>query len=212
MRKKKIEESQLLIPKSYREKQAKAARKRYTKSIIRFQFPDGVVLQGVFGPWEQITALYEVSPYNCLLIMLHLWFRMFMKYVGQARIKWKDLAAFITSSKTFFYKFVDGQKTCLELYLGTRFEECKIISLETSVKLNKIRKCFFIPFMQPKFWESQKSLKLFSVIIVPNIFSLVLSLENCLRMQILKMSNPFLCFHFTEQLLEKKEKVKAKCF
>lgn len=59
MRKKKIEESQLLIPKSYREKQAKAARKRYTKTIIRFQFPDGVVLQGVFGPWEQTVALYE---------------------------------------------------------------------------------------------------------------------------------------------------------
>lgn len=69
MRKKKIEESQLLIPKSYREKQAKAARKRYTRTIIRFQFPDGVVLQGVFGPWEQTAALYEVSTCYCLLII-----------------------------------------------------------------------------------------------------------------------------------------------
>ncbi|CAK7326793.1 unnamed protein product [Dovyalis caffra] len=58
-RKKKIAESQLLIPKSYREKQAKAARKRYTRTIIRIQFPDGVVLQGIFAPWESTTALYE---------------------------------------------------------------------------------------------------------------------------------------------------------
>ncbi|KAJ0095669.1 hypothetical protein Patl1_15504 [Pistacia atlantica] len=58
-RKKKIEESQLLIPRSYREKQAKAAKKKYRRAIIRIQFPDGVVLQGVFGPWEQTTALYE---------------------------------------------------------------------------------------------------------------------------------------------------------
>ncbi|KAG5240510.1 plant UBX domain-containing protein [Salix suchowensis] len=59
MRKKKIAESQLLIPKSYKEKQAKAARKRYKRTIIRIQFPDGVVLQGVFAPWESTTALYE---------------------------------------------------------------------------------------------------------------------------------------------------------
>ncbi|KAK6931624.1 PUB domain [Dillenia turbinata] len=58
-RKKKIAESQLLIPKSLKEKQAKAARKRHTKSIIRVQFPDGVVLQGVFAPWEPTSALYE---------------------------------------------------------------------------------------------------------------------------------------------------------
>lgn len=61
-RKKKIEESQLLVPKSYREKQAKAARKKYTKAIIRIQFPDQVVLQAVFRPWERTTALYEVCP------------------------------------------------------------------------------------------------------------------------------------------------------
>ncbi|XP_016469424.1 plant UBX domain-containing protein 2-like [Nicotiana tabacum] len=59
MRKKKLEDSKLLIPKSYREKQAKAARKKYTKSIIRIQFPDGVLLQGVFLPSEPTSALYE---------------------------------------------------------------------------------------------------------------------------------------------------------
>ncbi|XP_022732872.1 plant UBX domain-containing protein 2-like isoform X2 [Durio zibethinus] len=59
MRKKKIAESQLLIPKSYKEKQAKAARRRYRRTIIRIQFPDGVVLQGVFAPWEPTSALYE---------------------------------------------------------------------------------------------------------------------------------------------------------
>ncbi|XP_027342574.1 plant UBX domain-containing protein 2 [Abrus precatorius] len=59
LRRKKIAHSQLLIPKSFKEKQAKAARKRYTKAIIRIQFPDGVVLQGVFAPWEPTTALYE---------------------------------------------------------------------------------------------------------------------------------------------------------
>uniref|UniRef100_A0A5B7A1G8 Plant UBX domain-containing protein 2 n=1 Tax=Davidia involucrata TaxID=16924 RepID=A0A5B7A1G8_DAVIN len=59
MRKKKIAESQLLIPKSTKEKQAKAARKRYRKTVIRVQFPDGVVLQGVFFPWEPTSALYE---------------------------------------------------------------------------------------------------------------------------------------------------------
>lgn len=60
-RRKKIAESQLLVPKSFKEKQAKAARKRYTKTVIRVQFPDGVVLQGVFLPREPTTALYEVS-------------------------------------------------------------------------------------------------------------------------------------------------------
>lgn len=59
MKRKKLEESKLLIPKSYREKQAKAARKKYTKSIIRVQFPDGVLLQGVFLPSEPTSALYE---------------------------------------------------------------------------------------------------------------------------------------------------------
>ncbi|XP_010527798.1 PREDICTED: plant UBX domain-containing protein 2 isoform X2 [Tarenaya hassleriana] len=59
MRRKKMAESQLLIPKSFKEKQAKAARKRYKRTIIRVQFPDGVVLQGVFAPWEPTTALYE---------------------------------------------------------------------------------------------------------------------------------------------------------
>ncbi|KAL2455274.1 Plant UBX domain-containing protein 2 [Forsythia ovata] len=59
MRKKKIEESKLLIPKSYKEKQAKAAKKRYNRTVIRIQFPDGVVLQGIFSPTEPTGALYE---------------------------------------------------------------------------------------------------------------------------------------------------------
>lgn len=60
MKRKKLEESKLLIPKSFREKQAKAARKKYNRSIIRIQFPDGVLLQGVFLPSEPTSALYEV--------------------------------------------------------------------------------------------------------------------------------------------------------
>ncbi|KAG0485565.1 hypothetical protein HPP92_009644 [Vanilla planifolia] len=58
-RKKKIAESQLLIPRSYKEKQAMATRKKYKLSVIRVQFPDGVVLQGIFLPWERTAALYE---------------------------------------------------------------------------------------------------------------------------------------------------------
>jgi UBX domain-containing protein 6 len=59
MRRKKLADSQLLVPKSLKEKQTKAARKRYTKAVIRVQFPDGVVLQGFFSPREPTTALYE---------------------------------------------------------------------------------------------------------------------------------------------------------
>lgn len=59
MRRKKLAESQLLVPKSYKEKQAKAARKRHEKTVIRIQFPDGVVLQAFFNPREPTTALYE---------------------------------------------------------------------------------------------------------------------------------------------------------
>lgn len=59
MRKKMIADSQLLIPKSYKEKQAKSARMKYKKALIRVQFPDGVVLQGVFSPYESTSALYE---------------------------------------------------------------------------------------------------------------------------------------------------------
>ncbi|XP_068662702.1 plant UBX domain-containing protein 2 isoform X1 [Aristolochia californica] len=59
LKRKKIADSQLLIPKSYKEKQAKAARRKYKATIIRIQFPDGVVLQGVFLPWEPTTVLYE---------------------------------------------------------------------------------------------------------------------------------------------------------
>ncbi|PIA26626.1 hypothetical protein AQUCO_09100056v1 [Aquilegia coerulea] len=58
-KKKQIAESQLLIPKSYKERKAKEARKKYKTTTIRIQFPDEVVLQGVFLPWELTTALYE---------------------------------------------------------------------------------------------------------------------------------------------------------
>ncbi|KAL6577557.1 Plant UBX domain-containing protein 2 [Orobanche minor] len=58
-RKKKLEESKLLIPKSYREKQAKAAKRRYNKTVIRIQFPDGVVLQAIFSPSNSTGVLYE---------------------------------------------------------------------------------------------------------------------------------------------------------
>ncbi|XP_057777537.1 plant UBX domain-containing protein 2 [Salvia miltiorrhiza] len=59
-RRKKLEDSKLLVPKSYREKQAKASRRQYNKTVIRIQFPDGVVLQAIFSPWEQTGALYEL--------------------------------------------------------------------------------------------------------------------------------------------------------
>lgn len=61
-RRKKLEESKLLIPKSYREKQAKAARRKYNRTVVRIQFPDGVVLQAIFSPFEPTGSLYEVSP------------------------------------------------------------------------------------------------------------------------------------------------------
>nr|XP_009417657.2 PREDICTED: plant UBX domain-containing protein 2 [Musa acuminata subsp. malaccensis] len=59
LRKKRLADSQLLIPKSYREKQAMAAKRKYKRAVVRVQFPDGVLLQGVFLPWEPTTALYE---------------------------------------------------------------------------------------------------------------------------------------------------------
>ncbi|CAI9296928.1 unnamed protein product [Lactuca saligna] len=59
LRRKKLAESQLLVPKSFKEKQAKAARKRHQKTLIRIQFPDGVVLQAFFNPKEPTSSLYE---------------------------------------------------------------------------------------------------------------------------------------------------------
>ncbi|BBN18795.1 UBX domain-containing protein 6 [Marchantia polymorpha subsp. ruderalis] len=58
-RKKKIEDSQLLIPKSLREKKAAAVRRRYKATVLRVQLPDGLILQGYFGAKESTTALYE---------------------------------------------------------------------------------------------------------------------------------------------------------
>jgi UBX domain-containing protein 6 len=60
MRRERLEQSRLLIPKSYKEKQALAARQKYKQTVIRVQFPDGVILQGVFLPGEATGSLYEV--------------------------------------------------------------------------------------------------------------------------------------------------------
>ncbi|GBG60231.1 hypothetical protein CBR_g3474 [Chara braunii] len=60
-RKKQLEDSQLLIPKSYREKMAAASKRQYKAAIIRIQFPDGMVLQGVFAPKERVSAIYEFT-------------------------------------------------------------------------------------------------------------------------------------------------------
>ncbi|KAE8699020.1 Plant UBX domain-containing protein 2 [Hibiscus syriacus] len=59
LRKKKIAESQLLLPKSYKQKQEKATRRKYRRTMIRIQFPDRVVLQAVFSPWEPTSNLYK---------------------------------------------------------------------------------------------------------------------------------------------------------
>uniref|UniRef100_A0A0E0BI51 UBX domain-containing protein n=1 Tax=Oryza glumipatula TaxID=40148 RepID=A0A0E0BI51_9ORYZ len=45
MRRGRLEQSWLLIPKSYKEKQALAARQKYKQALIRIPFPDGVILQ-----------------------------------------------------------------------------------------------------------------------------------------------------------------------
>lgn len=58
-RKKKLEDSQLLVSRTSRERMATANKRKYKATIIRIQFPDGVVLQGMFLPWEPTTALYE---------------------------------------------------------------------------------------------------------------------------------------------------------
>uniref|UniRef100_A0A0D9XDI9 Uncharacterized protein n=1 Tax=Leersia perrieri TaxID=77586 RepID=A0A0D9XDI9_9ORYZ len=61
MRRERLEQSRLLIPKSYKEKQALAARQKYKQALIRIQFPDGVILQGLFLPVEPISSLYEFA-------------------------------------------------------------------------------------------------------------------------------------------------------
>ena len=60
MRRERLEQSRLLIPKSFKEKQALAARQKYKQAVIRVQFPDGVTLQGVFLPAEATGSVYEV--------------------------------------------------------------------------------------------------------------------------------------------------------
>jgi len=58
-RKKRLEEGQLLIPKSFRAKQASIAQRCYKAALIRIQFPDGIVLQGMFLPGELTSAIYQ---------------------------------------------------------------------------------------------------------------------------------------------------------
>ncbi|MCO5604954.1 hypothetical protein L7F22_059129 [Adiantum nelumboides] len=58
-RRKKLENSQLLVSKVSRNRMAAANKRKYKAAIIRIQFPDGVVLQGMFLPWEPTTAIYE---------------------------------------------------------------------------------------------------------------------------------------------------------
>lgn len=67
MRRERLEQSRLLIPKSYKEKQALAARQKYKQAVIRVQFPDRVILQGVFLPGEATGSLYEVP---CLFLLM----------------------------------------------------------------------------------------------------------------------------------------------
>ncbi|RLN35548.1 plant UBX domain-containing protein 2 [Panicum miliaceum] len=59
MRRERLEQSRLLIPKSYKEKRALAARQKYKQAVIRVQFPDRVILQGAFLPGEATGSLYE---------------------------------------------------------------------------------------------------------------------------------------------------------
>ncbi|ONM21722.1 Plant UBX domain-containing protein 2 [Zea mays] len=59
MRRERLEQSRLLIPKSYKEKQALAARQKYKQAVIRVEFPDRMILQGVFLPGEATGSLYE---------------------------------------------------------------------------------------------------------------------------------------------------------
>ena len=70
MRREWLEQSRLLIPKSYKEKQALAARQKYKQAVIRVQFLDRMILQGVFLPGEATSSLYEV-PCLFLPIICH---------------------------------------------------------------------------------------------------------------------------------------------
>jgi hypothetical protein len=65
MRRERLEQSRLLIPKSYKEKHALAARQKYKQAVIRVQFPDRMILQGIFLPGEATGSLYEVP---CLFL------------------------------------------------------------------------------------------------------------------------------------------------
>ncbi|CAM6128647.1 unnamed protein product [Calypogeia fissa] len=64
-RRKKLEDSQMLIPKSWKEKQAALAKKKYKCTVVRVQLPDSLIIQGFFKPGEPTSALYEFVA-SCL--------------------------------------------------------------------------------------------------------------------------------------------------
>lgn len=64
-RRKKLEDSQMLVPKSWKEKQAALAKKRYKCTVIRVQLPDSLIVQGFFKPGESTSSLYEFVA-SCL--------------------------------------------------------------------------------------------------------------------------------------------------
>ncbi|KAL2608745.1 hypothetical protein R1flu_027318 [Riccia fluitans] len=58
-RRKKLEDSKMLMTRSSRDKLAAAGKRRYKATVLRVKLPDGVILQGYFGAHESTTALYE---------------------------------------------------------------------------------------------------------------------------------------------------------
>ncbi|KAK3608201.1 hypothetical protein CHS0354_039217 [Potamilus streckersoni] len=58
-RKREAEQNQPLMTKALRQAQLEAKYRKYTKVVIRFQFPNRLVLQGVFKPMETIFALQK---------------------------------------------------------------------------------------------------------------------------------------------------------
>lgn len=58
-KKKMMENSQMLVTRAWREKQASANKRRYSAAILRIQFPDMLVLEGIFHPSEPTSAIYE---------------------------------------------------------------------------------------------------------------------------------------------------------
>lgn len=59
-RRKAMEGAQVLMTRAMKEKQKEALKRKYKMAVIRVLFPDGLVLQGLFRPWEPTSAIYEV--------------------------------------------------------------------------------------------------------------------------------------------------------